>query len=228
MYYDELKQTIIKKLNDKLDIQVLDNLENLDTVAKTEYPKMLFVEYLDIDKKIIRVIDYITYDTKGVEVAPNLQNIVGLYIHSSVNKSLIKSYDNGVMVLEDSQLGSQMNEYIDELIIESDNNETVKPKDYVYISSLHNMNKRLNKSVVELFRRFEVGVYCYDDTNENKANEYMKAIYECLDEDLQIVDEQGNITKYMANIYSPLKFEVTENGKSDRVIYGSIMYRTYK
>lgn len=228
MYYDELKQTIIRKLRDRLDIIVLDKIEDLDTSSKTEYPKMLFVGYLDNNKKSIRVIDYITYDTKGVEVPPDLQNVVGLYIHSSTNKSLIKSYDNGIMVLEDNQLGSKMDEYIDELVIESANNEPEKLKDYVYVSSLHNVNKRLNLSVVEMFRRFQIGVYCYDDPNENKANYYMKEIYDCLDKDLQVINEQGNITRNMANIYNPLKFEVTENGKSDRVIYGSIMYRTYK
>ena len=228
MYRDSLKETIKYKISQVLDIPVKDSV--IDTKKPTgmsSYPKMLFKSY--ISETEIQVIDYDTYDIKGREVPPILDNVVGLYICNATKKSEIVAYDEskGVITLADNQLGSKMVEYINELIIETDN-QVEDTEDYILITSLHNFSRRLNNNLVEDYRRFQIGVFCNEDPNENKCNYYMEILRRDFDRDFQIVDSDFKKTKDTAYVYSPIKFDVEENGKLNRVVYGSVMIKTYK
>lgn len=219
-YRDILKDTIKNKIENIVDIPVLDTVvDKVFIKNKTLYPKMIFVKKLD--DTVIQVIDYETYDLKGVEKPPILNNVVGLYISNATSKSEIIEYNNGILVL-DKELDS-MNEYIDELNIVESEQPTVSTEDYIHITSLHNFNNRKNAKLVEVFRRFEIGVFCYDDPNESKCNYYMEILRDEFDKDFTILD-----SKDVAYIYNPMKFDVVENGKLNRIIYGSIMLKTYK
>lgn len=230
VYKDILKENIKNKISKVVDIPVLDSVKETDNLPslqpKLEYPMMLFLEYLEENK--IKVIDYQQYDKKGINVAPKLEDIIGLYICNATNKSEILDYDGieGVITLADNHLGLDMVEYMDELIIEQE----VQPKeikDYIFVTSLSNFSKRLNHNVVEDYRRFEIGIFCYDDENENKCNYYMDVLKSEFDTDFEILGSDTKAKK-MAYIFNPLKFNVTINGEENRVVYGSIMIKTYK
>lgn len=230
VYKDILKENIKNKISKVVDIPVLDSVKETNNLPslqpKLEYPMMLFLEYLEENK--IKVIDYQQYDKKGINVAPKLEDIIGLYICNATNKSEILDYDGikGVITLADNHLGLDMVEYMDELIIEQE----VQPKeikDYIFVTSLSNFSKRLNHNVVEDYRRFEIGIFCYDDENENKCNYYMDVLKSEFDTDFEILDSDTKAKK-MAYIFNPLKFNVTINGEENRVVYGSIMIKTYK
>jgi hypothetical protein len=221
IYEDKLKNTIIAKIKKVVNIPVIDSVEDKVSRSVVSYPKMLFME--QIDKLTIRVVDYEIYDKMEVEKPPLLENVVGLYICNATSKSLIKSYDSekGIIVLE-SGLGSMV-EGMDELIIESDKPTEEKIEDYIYVTSLSNFSRKLNYSTVEVFRRFEIGVFCYDDKNENKCNYYMEVLRSEFDRDFNLLN--SNETAYISNA---MKFDVVENGKLNRVVYGSILLKTYK
>lgn len=229
-YKDILKDTIKNKISQVVDIPVFDSVKDTEKLPclkpQLEYPKMLFLEYLEENK--IKVIDYQQYDIKGINVAPKMDNIIGLYICHATKKSEILDYDGveGVITLADNNLGLDLVEYMDELIIEQE----VQPKeirDYIFITSLSNFSKRLNQNVVEEYRRFEIGIFCYDDENENKCNYYMNVLKNEFDTDFEILGSDTKAKK-MAYIFNPLKFNVTINGEENRVVYGSIMIKTYK
>ncbi|MGL5458909.1 MAG: hypothetical protein ACRDBY_04775 [Cetobacterium sp.] len=228
MYRDSLKETIKYKISQVLDIPVKDSV--IDTKKQTgmsSYPKMLFKSYISDTE--IEVIDYDKYDIKGKEVPPILDNVVGLYICNATKKSKVVAYDEskGVITLADNQLGSKMVEYINELIIETDN-QSEDSEDYIFITSLHNFSRRLSDTLVEDYRRFQIGVFCNEDPNENKCNYYMEVLRKEFDRDFQIIDSEFKKTKEIAYIFNPVKFDVEENGKLNRVVYGSVMIKTYK
>ncbi|MGL4999673.1 MAG: hypothetical protein ACRC5T_11950 [Cetobacterium sp.] len=220
---DILKETIKNKLERVLDIPVKITTLKQKIETRDIFPKMIFMER--VGDLMIRVVDYEIYDKMGVEKPPVLENIVGLYICNATSKSLISSYDevNGIVVTE-TEL-APMVESIDELIIESEA-ESTDTEDCVYITSLHSFNNRKSANLVEVFRRFELGLFCYDDDDEAKCNHYMELIRDEFDKDFQLEYEtkRGNT----AYINSPMRFDVVENGKLNRIVYGSIMLKTYK
>lgn len=225
MYVDILKETIKNKIRSVLDIPVVDTIiEEKDYLTEVnEYPKLLISEI--VDSKTIRVINYDKYDKMGIEEIPILNDIVGLYVCNATTKYLIESYDNGIMVLEGESMDSMV-EYIDELTIESNDSDGGKLKkdmDYIYVTSLHNFNRKLNYSVSEVYRRFEIGVFCYNDPDESKCNNYMEILRDVFDSDFELLN-----TKDFAYIFNPIKFDIENNGKINRVVYGSIMIKTYK
>ncbi len=225
---DHLKRTIIDKISKVVEIEVKDNLIENKTKAIT-YPKLIFKEYSTDGG--IKVIDFEKYDMYGIEEAPILDNVVGLYVcdNDTNNKSLIKGYSNGLLILGDNGLGYELVEYMSELTILSSPDDVVTEDstDYIYVSSLYNLNKRLSYNSKEVFRRFEIGVFIYDDPTQDKCNYYMDTISSVLDRDFKVVDEDGVKVDY-AYIYNPIKFDVEENGKTNRVVYGSVMIKTYK
>lgn len=225
---DHLKRTIIDKISKVVEIEVKDNLVENKTKAIT-YPKLIFEEYST--EGGISVIDFEKYDMYGIEEKPILNNVVGLYVcdNDTNNKSLIKGYENGILILGDDGLGSKLVEYMSELTILSNSDDVVteEEKDYIYVSSLHNLNRRLNYTTKEIYRRFEIGIFIYDDPNQDKSNYYMDCISSVLDRDFIVTNENNERVDY-AYIYNPLKFDVEENGKTNRVVYGSIMIKTYK
>lgn len=223
MYRDILKETIKDKIRKVLDIPVRDSIldEEIKEDKKFKYPKLLISE--KINSTTIKVIDFEKYDKMGVEKSPILKNIVGLYVCNATVKSLIKSYDNGVMILEDNSMDSMV-EYIDELTIESESEDCqLGNKDYIYVTSLHNFNRKINYNVSEVYRRFEIGLFCYDDPNESKCNNYMEILRDEFDSDFKLLE-----SKDFAYIFNPINFDVEENGRLNRVVYGSIMIKTYK
>ncbi|MGL5049008.1 MAG: hypothetical protein ACRC6E_00040, partial [Fusobacteriaceae bacterium] len=193
--------------------------EDIETKI-VEFPKLLFIGYEG--ENSIRVADLDYFINYGTYKQPVLESVEGLSIYNMDRESTIVSWEEGILTLTDNGLGSDMIVDIDELVIGNPTEEVVD--DYIYVKSLHNMSKRLNKTVVEDFRRFEFGMFVYDDANENKSNYYMSKLRDEFDEDFKI---EGESRKY-AYIYSPLKFEVEEDGKSNRAIYGSVMIKTYK
>lgn len=223
MYIDILKETIKHKINNVLNIPVKDTIVTEDKLEdkKIKFPKLLVSE--KIDSNTIKVIDLHKYDTMGVEETPVLKDIVGLYVCNTTVKSLVKSYDNGIIMLEDDIIDSIV-EYIDEFTIESSDEDCkIENKDYIYITSLHNFNRKLNYNVSEVYRRFEIGLFCYDDPDESKCNKYMDILRDEFESDFKLLNSNDS-----AYIFNPMKFDVVENGKLNRVIYGSIMIRTYK
>lgn len=221
---DNLKHTIINNIKKNIDIKVLDTLIGTEENTSMEYPRMIFKSY--ISENEIEVIDYNEYDKKSIEKHPILENVIGLnlLIDGTNNKSKIINYSNGIITLENSL---KLNEYISELIISSKDTIPQENEDYVYISSLHDMSKRLNYSLKECYRRFEIGLFVYNDANQEKSSYYMERISSSLDRDFLIYDINGNkIDK--AYIFNPIKFDIEENGKTNRVIYGSIMIKVYK
>ncbi|MGL5100827.1 MAG: hypothetical protein ACRC6B_12500 [Fusobacteriaceae bacterium] len=221
---DYLKGTIMNKIRSCLDIKVTDIVIPKDEDIETkiaEFPKLLFIGYEGDNGIKVADLDY--FINYGTYEQPVLENVEGLSIYNMGRESTIVSWEGNILTLTDNGLGSDMIVDIDELVIGSPVEEGTE--DYIYVKSLHNLSKRLNKLTVEDFRRFEIGIFVYEDSNENKSNYYMSELRGEFDEDFTIKEAERTKSAY---IQSPLKFEVTEDGKTNRIIYGSIMIKTYK
>lgn len=218
---DYLKKTIIEKLSKEVNIEIKESLVE----SESKPTKLLFKK--KINDNTIEVIDFESYDMYGIEVYPILVGIENLciYIEDVDFTSKIVNYSNGILELEKYVTDIYMEELLTSMDVLSKECDNTNNEDYIYISSLYSLNKRLNATTTEYYRRFEIGVFIYNDPNQNKCNYYMKKISKSLDKDFNIIDEHKNNIDY-AYIFNPIKFDVEENGKLNRVVYGSIMIKT--
>lgn len=221
-------------IKDVVNIPVTDSKIEVPTIEKEEVTyKVIFDSYVDNDTTKLKILDYNKLDLLGVKTPPIFNiDIQGFYVFSENSSSEILSYDDKIGILSlKNELGSILEGQISELTIKVDEtmpNESVS--DYIYVRSLHNINRRLNIPNRELYRRFEIGIFCYSDANEDKANYYMEKIRTALDRNFPIYDSNSKEERNKiddAYITNPLKFEVVEDGKLDRVVYGTIMVQTY-
>lgn len=223
MYKDILKESIISKIRKILDIPVRDNILHEDNKNDKQFsfPKLLIKNI--ISENEIEVIDFKSYDEMGLEIIPSLKNTIGLYLCIDDNKFLIIDNVDGTIVLE-NKIPNTMIEYVDVCEILSDDTcEKTEVNDYVYVSSISNFGRRLNYKLSETYRRFEIGIFCYNDPNESKCNYYMEKLRDEFSFDFKLVESNE-----LAYIFNPIKFDIVENGRLNRVIYGSIMIKTYK
>lgn len=217
---DNLKNTIIKKIKSKVDIPVKDNL--LEDSTELENIKFLIKNKIDDNK--IEVISYDMYDVYGKEIHPEFSDVNDLVVKIGESKFNVINYREGILDLEGSLEGVDIHEHYTTLEIVGKVN-TEKLEDYIYVSSLHAFNKRLNATTNEYYRRFEIGVFVYNDPCQNKCRKYLKQISSAINKDFNIIDDEGKNIDY-AYIFNPMKFDVEENGKLNRVLYGSIMLKT--
>lgn len=223
MYKDILKESIISKIRKILDIPVRDNILHEDSKNDKQFsfPKLLIKNI--ISENEIEVIDFKSYDEMGLETIPSLKNTIGLYLCIDDNRFLITDYVDGIIVLE-NEISNTIVEYVDVCEIVSENAcEKTEINDYVYVSSISNFGRRLNYKLTETYRRFEIGIFCYNDPNESKCNYYMEKLRDEFSFDFKLIESNE-----LAYIFNPIKFDIVENGRLNRVIYGSIMIKTYK
>lgn len=223
MYKDILKENIISKIRKILDIPVIDNILHEDNKNDKQFsfPKLLIKKI--ISETEIEVIDFKSYDEMGLDIIPSLKNIVGLYLCIDEELFLITDYIDGTIILE-KEIPNTIVEYVDVCeIVANKTCEKNEVNDYMYVSSISNFGRRLNYKLTETYRRFEIGIFCYNDPNESKCNYYMEKLRDEFSSDFKLVESNE-----LAYIFNPIKFDIVENGRLNRVIYGSIMIKTYK
>ena len=223
-YRDNIKYTIQRKI-EELGIPVkLSYIEDLDEPPIGDFPKLLFDESVGDGFKVI---DFESYDKFGRVVEPNLIDIVGLFMCTDTVTSEIVDYTDNIITLKEP-INKSMVKYMSELTIQKGTHREDINGDYCFISSLFSRTKRLNAIVVEHYRRYEIGIFCKNDEDEAKMYRYMTQLGDIFDKDFVILDSKGEPTKEIAYIFTPLKFDITEHGRQDRLIYGSMMIKTYK
>lgn len=231
MYFDNMKYTIMKMIEDGLGIKVVDApLKQLPQESDTrEYPKLLFKSYVGDSITDFNVIDYNSYDMYDKEVVPQLEGIVGLSVYNTSNRlsSKIVGYDNGILNTE-TGVGAKMYKYSDELVImQSEEDKEGEKNDYVIVSSIYNFNKTLTGSVVEEYRRFDIMLFTYDDLNADKSNSIMRKLQDVFKRDFILMDNTGKKTRECVYISNQLKFDISEYNITNRVIRGSMLLKTY-
>ncbi|MGL5962556.1 MAG: hypothetical protein ACRCZ0_11505 [Cetobacterium sp.] len=224
-YRDNIKESIKTMIENKLGLPVKTSyLDEVEPKNVLTYPKLLFKENVG---EGLRVIDLDVYDRTGKEVEPELLDIVGLFVCTNNVSSEIIDYTDNVIVLK-KPINLSMVEYMSELTIQGDTHITEGVDDYFFISSLFSRVRRLNGSTTEHYRRFEIGIFCRGDEDESKSNYYTTELGGIFDKDFVIFGEDNVDTGEIAYIVDSIKFDVVEQGKQDRLIYGSFMVRTYK
>lgn len=226
-FYDELKQTIIKMMRWKLDVSILESpTQSPIKNKKSSFPKLLFKSYYKGLKKKINVIDYDKYDMYGIKQIPNIeQDIKGMYVIYNRNKYKIVKYSDGLLELETDILN--LSEYNDMLTIEECESE-VKEKDFIIVTCPYNFNKTLNANTVENYRKFQIDIFIYNDTDENKVAYYTDKIHKIFERDFQILDNKDlKIKGQFAYIYQQLSFDVVEYNITNKIVRGTMLIRTY-
>lgn len=227
-YYDELKYTIIKMIQQKLNISILDSpIENKISSKEYKFPILLFKSYHKNIKNKFNVIDYEKYDIYGIEDIPNINvSIKDMYIVFENHRYKIINYNNGVLEI-DTDIDNLSN-YNDAFIIESFGEDLDTTKDYIIVSSQYSYDNRIDYNTVENFRRFQIDLFLYNDLHDNKSTYYIKEIQKIFDRDFQILDKNGKkINRQFAYIHSNLYFDVVEYNMTNKIIRGSMLIRTY-
>lgn len=227
-YYDELKYTIIKMIQQKLNISILDSpIENKINSKEYKFPILLFKSYHKNIKNKFNVIDYEKYDIYGIEDIPNINvSIKDMYIVFENHRYKIINYNNGVLEI-DTDIDNLSN-YNDAFIIESFGEDLDTTKDYIIVSSQYSYDNRIDYNTVENFRRFQIDLFLYNDLHDNKSTYYIKEIQKIFDRDFQILDKNGKkINRQFAYIHSNLYFDVVEYNMTNKIIRGSMLIRTY-
>lgn len=227
-YYDELKYTIIKMIQQKLNISILDSpIENKISSKEYKFPILLFKSYHKNIKNKFNVIDYEKYDIYGIEDIPNINvSIKDMYIVFENHRYKIINYNNGLLEI-DTDIDNLSN-YNDAFIIESFGENLDTTKDYIIVSSQYSYDNRIDYNTVENFRRFQIDLFLYNDLHDNKSTYYIKEIQKIFDRDFQILDKNGKkINRQFAYIHSNLYFDVVEYNITNKIIRGSMLIRTY-
>lgn len=227
-FYDELKNTIIKMIQQKLDIIVTDSPIGKKVKNKEfQFPILLFKSYYRNEKHKFNVIDYEKYDTYGIEDIPKIDfSIKNMYIIYENQRYKIISYNNGILEIETDIDNLSKNN--DTFIIETFGEDINVEKDFILVSNPYSYDNRLDYNTVENFRRFQIDVFVYNDLHDNKNIYYRKEIQRIFDRDFQILDKNGKkIKKQFAYIQSQLYFDIVEYNTSNKIIRGSMLIRTY-
>lgn len=227
-FYDELKNTIIKMIQQKLDIKVTDSPIGKKLKNKEfQFPIFLFKSYYRNTKHKFNVIDYEKYDTYGIEDIPKIDfSIKNMYIIYENQRYKIISYNNGVLEIETDI--NNLSKDNDTFVIETFGEDINVEKDFILVSSPYSYDNRLDYNTVENFRRFQIDIFVYNDLHDNKNIYYRKEIQKIFDRDFQILDKNGKkINKQFAYIQSQLYFDVVEYNASNKIIRGSMLIRTY-
>lgn len=227
-YYDNLKNTIIKMLQSKLNIPILNSpIEKPPKNKKFTFPLMLFKSYVNDSKNKINVILYEDYDKYNKTTIPIINNnLDNLYVDINNTLYKIKNYNDGVLELEENV--DNLSEYNDFINIVEENEKNIFNKDFIIVTSPYNYNKTMNLKTVVNFRRFQIDLFLYDDLDEKKYMYYTTIIHKLFERDFQILDKNNNKIKgQFAYIHNQLSFDVREYNISNKIISGSMLIRTY-
>lgn len=171
-------------------------------------------------KNEIYIIDLDYYDNYGKEKIPNI-DLKGKYVFIDNQFIEIIDYRGGLITLE-KELSVDLVPYMSEIIICDESINPTEPiDDYVYIEERYTYDQRLNYNRVEVYTRYDIGVFSYNDENGDKAYEYVNKIKQLFDRDFELGDKNK-----IAFIQDPISFDTVEKNQKDRVVFGSIFIRT--
>ena len=207
-----LKTTIMEMIKEELNIEVVDTpIVNGEKTSES----LLFVGYIDDLKNKFKVINYNEYDLYGKEViVPDLV-IESVTIDNIEYK--VTDYDGRQGILELDEEIHRLMPYEDKIDL------SIVGKEFILVTSPYSYTRRLSKSLINYYYRYQFDLFLYDEVNEDRLDDMINKLHNLFSVDFSI-DKSNSY----AFIQSPLTFKRMEFLNTDKVVRGSILLRLDK
>ncbi|MGL5646979.1 MAG: hypothetical protein ACRDDY_03930 [Clostridium sp.] len=227
---DLVKSTLIKRIEDLKLENLTVNDGHLEEVKPTQrtFPRMLFKDFVNKDKKSIYVVDYERYDKYGKEEIPKIVgDVSGLEVEfdKKVISNVISSYDPTTGVIEfENPISDKTFKFKTEVLIVENVESVGENKVEIYAVSTISTTK--NRNITSKLRRYDLVLFTFNDENGDLTNYYIDQIQSTLRRDFLLLDENYEKTKSIVYIEDNCRFDIHDYNKSNRVMRGTVLLKT--